>query len=215
MGIIDKMSEYSIIIKRISIGMMLVLMLLLTACSSKKVDELRLQGIEELQKAKYEKAVETFNEAMELSDGRVSELQFDILLYRAEAEYMSGDLEAAEKSLETLREVNGDKDEYIKFQAQLDAKRLVKGATEALDAGDTEAAKEKIDAAEALGIRNDRELQFDKVVYLEKTAQWKEAYEEIKAYRNQYPDDKEAEREEKFLNTRVSALENNEAMVTG
>ena len=209
------MSEYSIIIKRISIGMMLGLMLLLTACSSKKVDELRLQGIEELQKAKYEKAVETFNEAMELSDGRVGELQFDILLYRAEAEYMSGDLEAAEKSLETLREVNGDKDEYIKFQAQLDAKRLVKGATEALDAGDTEAAKEKIDAAEALGIRNDRELQFDKVVYLEKTAQWKEAYKEIKAYRNQYPDDKEAEREEKFLNTRVSALENNEAMVTG
>ena len=215
MGIIDKMSEYSIIIKRISIGMMLGLMLLLTACSSKKVDELRLQGIEELQKAKYEKAIETFNEAMELSDGRVGELQFDILLYRAEAEYMSGDLDAAEKSLETLREVNGDKDEYIKFQAQLDAKRLVKGATEALDAGDTEAAKEKIDAAEALGIRNDRELQFDKVVYLEKTAQWKEAYEEIKAYRSQYPDDKEAEREERFLNTRVSALDNNEAMVTG
>ncbi|WP_051671289.1 tetratricopeptide repeat protein [Oribacterium sp. P6A1] len=209
------MSEYSIIIKRISIGMMLGLMLLLTACSSKKVDELRLQGIEELQKAKYEKAVETFNEAMELSDGKVGELQFDILMYRAEAEYMSGDLEAAEKSLKTLREVNGDKDEYIKFQAQLDAKRMVKEASEALDAGDTDTAKEKIDGAEALGIRNDRDLQYDKVVYYEKTAQWEEAYNEIKAYLNQYPDDEDAQREEKFLSTRVSALEKNEAMISG
>ncbi|OON85557.1 hypothetical protein BXO88_11485 [Oribacterium sp. C9] len=209
------MSDINIIKKYLRIVSLLGLLLLLTACSSKKANELRLQGIEELQKAKYEKAIETFNEAMEQSDGKVGELQFDILMYRAEAEYMSGDLEAAEKTIETLRQVNGDKDEYIRFQSQLDAKRLVSQATEALDSGDLETARARLDEAEALGIRNDRDLQYDEVVYLEKTAQWEEAYEEIKSYLNQYPDDKEAQREEKFLSTRISALRNNEAMTAG
>ncbi len=209
------MSDINIIKKYLRIVSLLGLLLLLTACSSKKANELRLQGIEELQKAKYEKAIETFNEAMEQSNGKVGELQFDILMYRAEAEYMSGDLEAAEKTIETLRQVNGDKDEYIRFQSQLDAKRLVSQATEALDSGDLETARARLDEAEALGIRNDRDLQYDEVVYLEKTAQWEEAYEEIKSYLNQYPDDNEAQREEKFLSTRISALRNNEAMTAG
>ncbi|ETP71692.1 hypothetical protein UYO_2313 [Lachnospiraceae bacterium JC7] len=209
------MSDLNIMKKYIKTVSVLMIVLLLTACSSKKADELRLQGIEELQKAKYGKAIETFNEAMEQSDGKVGELQFDILMYRAEAEYMSGDLEAAAKTIDTLRQVNGDKDEYIRFQSQLDAKRLVEEAGEALDAGDIETARAKLDEAEALGIRNDRDLQFDEIVYLEKTAQWEEAYNEVKAYLTQYPNDKKAEREEKFLATRVAALKNNEAMISG
>lgn len=209
------MNEYKMVRRYIYIGILLGLLLFTTACSSKRADELRLRGIEELQKAKYDKAIETFNEAMEQSDGKVGELQFDILMYRAEAEYMTGDLEAAEKTIETLRKVNGDKDEYIRFQSQLDAKRMVSEATQALDSGDIETARTKLDEAEALGISNDKDLQFDEIVYLEKTAQWEEAYNGIKEYLTQYPNDKKAEREEKFLATRVAALKNNEAMISG
>ena len=116
-----------------------------------------------------------------------------------------------------LTEPYFNKEEDIRpfFQSQLDAKRLVSQATEALDSGDLETARARLDEAEALGIRNDRDLQYDEVVYLEKTAQWEEAYEEIKSYLNQYPDDNEAQREEKFLSTRISALRNNEAMTAG
>lgn len=206
------MSNFDLLKKSfLKLGMLFVIMFL-TACSSKKVDELRLQGIEELQKAKYEDAIETFNKALELSDGKVSEMQYDILIYRAEAEYMTGDLEAAQKTIDTLREVNGDKDEYVRFQSQLDAKKLIAEATEALNNGEIETAREKLDEAVSRGIKNDRDLQFDEIVYLEKTARWEEALEQIKTYLEQYPNDKDAEREKKFLETRVNALKSNEAM---
>lgn len=206
------LSNYNLLKKSILKLVLLFVMLLLTACSGKKVDELRLKGIEELQKAKYEDAIKTFNEALELSDGKITEVQYDILIYRAEAEYMTGDFEAAQKTIDTLRVVNGDRDEYLRFQAQLDAKKLISEATDALNAGDLETAREKMDKAVSYGITNDRDLQFDEIVYLEKTAQWEEALEQIKTYLEQYPKDKDAEREKKFLETRVNALRNNEAM---
>ena len=184
-------------------------MLLLTACSSKKVYELREKGIEELQMAKYEQAIETFNEALENSNGKVTETQFDILLYRAEAEYMLGDYSAAQKTIDTLREVDGDKENYLKFQGQLDAKKLIAEATEALNNNDPETAREKLDAAKAAGISNDRDLQFNEIVYLEKTAKWREAYEAVKNYLTQFPGDEAAEREKFFLETRVEALDSN------
>ncbi len=187
--------------------------LMLTGCSSsKKVDELRLQGIEELQKAKYSQAIETLNKALELSDGKVSSMQFDILMYRAEAEYMSGDFEAAQKTIDTLREVDGDKETYMKFQTQLDAKKFVTDASEALNNGDTDTAKQKIDEAKAAGIANDRDLLFDEIVYYEKTARWQDAYNAVKAYLEQYPGDEDAERELSFLQTRIDALEDNQAL---
>lgn len=187
--------------------------MLLTACSSdKKVNELRLQGIEELQMAKYEQSIETLNEALELSDGKVSAMQFDILMYRAEAEYMSGDYDAAQKTIDTLRQVDGDKDTYLKFQAQLDAKKLVKEATEALNNGDTDTAKTKIDEARATGISNDRDLAFDEIVYYEKTARWQAAYDAVTAYLEQYPGDEDARKELSFLQTRIDALNDNQAL---
>ncbi|WP_081828063.1 tetratricopeptide repeat protein [Oribacterium sp. FC2011] len=184
-------------------------MLFLTACSSKKVYELREKGIEELQMAKYEQAIETFNEALDNSNGKVTETQFDILLYRAEAEYMLGNYEAAQKTIDTLREVDGDKESYLKFQGQLDAKKLIAEATEALNNNDPETAREKLDSAKAAGISNDRDLQFDEIVYLEKTAKWREAYEAVQNYLTQFPGDEDAEREKFFLETRVEALDSN------
>lgn len=189
-------------------------MVFLTACSSKKVEEMRLKGIEELEKAKYQDAIVTLNEALELSDGKVTDVQFDILMYRAEAEYMSGDVDAAQKTIDTLREVDGDKEIYLKFQTQLDAKKLVADATKALNEGDTETAGEKIEAAKASGIANDRDLLFDEFVYYEKTAQWQRAYDAVNAYLKQYPGDKDAEREQEFLQTRIDALESNQALAS-
>ncbi|MDY6305927.1 MAG: hypothetical protein SPL94_08210, partial [Oribacterium sp.] len=77
-------------IKTVVVYMLLSGSLFLTACSNKKVEELRLSGIDQLEKGKYEEAIDTLNQALQAGRGEVSETQFDILLYRAEAEYMSG-----------------------------------------------------------------------------------------------------------------------------
>ena len=187
-------------IKTVVVYMLLSGSLFLTACSNKKVEELRLSGIDQLEKGKYEEAIDTLNQALQAGRGEVSETQFDILLYRAEAEYMSGDLDACQTTIDTLRKVDGD------------VKRLVKEASDALNDDDTETAREKLDAAKAAGLTNDRDIDFDEVVYLEKTAQWEAAYDAVEKYLQNYPGDEAATREETFLKSRIEELKNNTAL---
>lgn len=184
--------------------------LLLTGCGN-RVEELRLQGIDLVEKGKYEEAITTLDEAMERSRGRVGAEQYDILLYKAEAEYMLGDYDAARKIIETLREVNGDQEVYLQFQTQLDARQYIESATKALNDGDMDAARESLDQAKAAGLTNDKDYQFDELVYLEKTAQWTEAYEAVQTFLENYPGDADATRELAFLRTRIDELSANTA----
>ncbi len=184
--------------------------LLLSGCGN-KVEELRLQGIDLVEKGKYDEAITTLDEAMERSKGRVGEEQYDILLYKAEAEYMLGDYDAARKIVETLREVNGDQEVYLQFQTQLDARQYIENATKALNDGDTDTARESLDQAKAAGLTNDKDYQFDELVYLEKTAQWQEAYEAVQTFLDNYPGDADATRELAFLRTRIDELSTNTA----
>lgn len=184
--------------------------LLLTGCGN-RVEELRLQGIDLVEKGKYEEAITTLDEAMERSRGRVGAEQYDILLYKAEAEYMLGDYDAARKIIETLREVNGDQEVYLQFQTQLDARQYIESATKALNDGDMDAARESLDQAKAAGLTNDKDYQFDELVYLEKTAQWTEAYEVVQTFLENYPGDADATRELAFLRTRIDELSANTA----
>lgn len=191
----------------------LLSLLLLTGCGS-QVKELRLQGIAQLEKGQYQEAVETLNEALQAGRGQISRVQLDILSYRAEAEYLSGDLEAAEKTVSILIEADGSKESYEKLSAQISAKRLVQEASKALDQNQLDEARSKLDEAIAAGLQNDQSLEYDEAVYLEKTGKWEEAYAAMKDYTDRYPDDTEAVRELDFLKTRAEALKNNQ-LLTG
>ncbi len=191
----------------------LVCLLLLTGCGS-QVKELRLEGIALLEKGKYREAAETLDEALQAGRGQISKVQLDILCYRAEAEYLSGDLAAAEKTVSILTEVDGSKESYEKLSSQISAKKLVQEASEALNQDKLEEAREKLDEAIAAGLSNDQSLEYDEAVYLEKTGKWAEAYAAMKDYTDRYPDDTEAARELDFLKTRAEALKNN-PLLTG
>lgn len=184
------------------------LSLFLTGCGN-QVDALRLEGIDLVEKGKYEEAVATFDEAMTKSKGQVGAEQYDILLYKAEAEYMLGDYDAARKIIATLREVHGDQPEYLEFQTQLDARQYIETATKALNEGDTDTARTSLDQAKEAGLANDKDYQFDELVYLEKTAQWQEAYAAVQTFLENYPGDADATRELEFLRTRVDEMANN------
>ncbi|HCS67677.1 MAG TPA: hypothetical protein DIW34_05695 [Oribacterium sp.] len=184
------------------------LSLFLTGCGN-QVDALRLEGIDLVEKGKYEEAVATFDEAMTKSKGQVGAEQYDILLYKAEAEYMLGDYDAARKIIATLREVDGDQPAYLEFQTQLDARQYIETATKALNEGDTNTARTSLDQAKEAGLTNDKDYQFDELVYLEKTAQWQEAYAAVQTFLENYPGDADATRELEFLRTRVDEMANN------
>ncbi len=191
----------------------LLCLLLLTGCGN-QVKELRLEGIAQLEKGQYQEAVETLNAALQAGRGQISKVQLDILCYRAEAEYLSGDIAAAEKTVSILTEVDGSKESYEKLSSQISAKKLVQEASEALNQDNLEEARAKLDEAIAAGLSNDQTLEYDEAVYLEKTGQWEAAYAAMKDYTGRYPDDTEAARELDFLKTRSEALKNN-GLLTG
>ena len=72
-------------------------------------------------------------------------------------------------------------------------------------------ARESLDQAKAAGLTNDKDYQFDELVYLEKTAQWTEAYEAVQTFLENYPGDADATRELAFLRTRIDELSANTA----
>lgn len=189
----------------------LLLLLLLAGCGN-RAGELRLRGIELLEKGKYEEAITTLDQALREGNGKISEEQFDILKYRAEAEYMTGDYDAAQHTLDILTEVDGDREVYRQLRTQIEAKLLIRQAAALLNENRIEEARSLMDQAKEAGLENDRDLRFNEAVYLEKTARWQQAYEAFTEYLQSYAGDKEAERELAFLKTRVEALRQNPAL---
>lgn len=125
---------------------------LLSGCGeSKEAKEARLKGIEQVRSGDYASAVESFELALDESDGVVGRFEKDILKYRGEAEFMLEDYEAAAYTYGVLAEVDGGKEEYLYYKA----------ASEAM-AGKPEIAEE--DYAKAAGAAKDKEQAPDGAV---------------------------------------------------
>lgn len=80
--------------------------------SDKEKQELRLQGIEQLDGGNYEEAIQAFEGALALSSKVVGEFELDVLKYRAEAEWGAGDYGAAAYTYDVLLQVDGERKEY-------------------------------------------------------------------------------------------------------
>ncbi len=85
----------------------------LTGCGSKEKYELRETAIQQIEAGDYEGAIASLDDALAHSDGGVGEFELDVLKYRAEAEYRAGDYAAAADTYDVLRQVDGEKQEYI------------------------------------------------------------------------------------------------------
>ena len=83
--------------------------LLCTGCSSERKEQqllLREQGISYLANAQYDKALEVFQSALDESLGEIGEVELDICYYKAEAQYLSGDIEGAIATYTAIIEYN-------------------------------------------------------------------------------------------------------------
>ena len=198
--------------KRRIILLFLMILCSLTACKN-VVKEYRKEGITALEKGDAKKALENFNLALDKSKGQVGTVQFDILLYKVEAEIHLGKLGDAAEDLKNVETLSGKK--YEKLTDLIKAKKCVQSAGEALNKEDLSSARKYLDEAKAKGLTNDRELEYNEAVYLEKAGEWKKAYEAFTQYSSRYPEDSVAEREVQFLENRVKELENNALLSEG
>lgn len=74
-------------------------------------------GITALQEGNYEEAILSFDKAIHSSKGLVQKVDIDILKYRAEAEFLSGNFKEAEETYGKLIKADGKKPEYLNLRS--------------------------------------------------------------------------------------------------
>ena len=93
----------------------MAMMFLATGCSNERQErqlQLREQGISCLENGQYEKALITFQAALEESLGQIGEIELDICFYKAEAQYMLGNVEDAIHTYSTIIGYNNSSKAY-------------------------------------------------------------------------------------------------------
>lgn len=168
--------------------------------------ELRELGIEAMRAGDYEGAMQRFAEALDASRGQVSELQYDILKYRAECEVRLKKYAEAKSTYEALQQLDEKEENQKKYQevlSELSGMDQLQEAVSVMEAGDYEAAFAVFDPmADLNGGMVGRTAWFNRAVCLEYQQRYSEAEEAFAAYLEVYPEDEEAGKELDFLRTR-------------
>ena len=189
----------------------LILLLLsgaaLTGCGKQMNKyELRDLGIEAMRAGDYEGAKQRFAEALDASDGQVSELQYDIVKYRAECEIRLNQFEDARRSYEILSELDKNEDNQKHYQealTEITGMDSLSAAKELIEAGNYEEAYNSLDTlADLNGSMTGRTAYYNRAVCLEYMGRYSEAEDAFEAYLDKYPDDEAAQKELDFLKTR-------------
>ncbi len=99
-------------------ALLLLVCVLLTSCMGnvRKEKALRDQALGFMDKGDYSAAVAFFDDALALSNGKVGELELDMLRYRAECEIILEDYEAAAHTYGLLLQEDGERPEYMNLR---------------------------------------------------------------------------------------------------
>ncbi|MGN1158147.1 MAG: tetratricopeptide repeat protein [Agathobacter sp.] len=93
----------------------MAMMFFATGCSNERQErqlQLREQGISYLENGQYEKALTTLQAALDESLGQIGEIELDICYYKAEAQYMLGNVEDAIHTYSTIIGYNNSSKAY-------------------------------------------------------------------------------------------------------
>ena len=74
--------------KKFRILYILLLTVFLCACTNKKIAQYKIYGLDYLENGNYEEALSYFNKGIEMGRGSVTQVQYDLLLYKAECLFM-------------------------------------------------------------------------------------------------------------------------------
>lgn len=180
-----------------------------SGCADKGPDkyELRKEAVALFNAGDYEGALNKLNEALDASRGQVSELQYDILRYKAECQLRTGDISAARDSynaLLILDENDSNLAQYEGLLAELNALDEIEKSAELFEAGSYADAAETYRQYAALdGTISGKTAWYNLAVCEEYSGNYEEAAELWQQYTDMYPDDESAAKEERFTKSRV------------
>lgn len=181
--------------------------LLLSGCGEgKDIHELRAEAIAAFDSGDYAGAERLFDEALKAQWGRVSDIQTDILKYRAECELQQGKFDEARTTYEALLNVDSDEDDrgfYEDVLSELGSLDALSTMVSDIEAGEYQKAYDSASQYASLeGTAAGRLSWFNKAVCAEYLGNYDEAYALFNEYLKVYPEDAEAQKELEFLKTR-------------
>lgn len=168
---------------------------------------LREQAIALYEQQDYSGAIERLNDVLAASDGEVSELQLDVLEYRAECEIRTGDYASARDTYAALSELldeGGDKERCKELLSELGALDKIKEAADLFNEGNYADAYDAFSEYAVLdGTITGQAATFNKAVCAEYMGEFEEAYRLLTEYIAHYPEDEAAKKEADFCRSRL------------
>ena len=185
--------------------------LMLTACTDNDKYVLREEAVELYQQGDYQGALEKLDAALSASNGQVSELQYDILKYKAECQLRLGKYDEAEKSYKALLALDEAKEnqaEYDEVLKELEALNVINEAVELFNKKDYDGALKLLKPYAALdGTAAGSIAWYNLAVCEEYTGEFDEAKKHFESYVNAYPEDAAANKEYRFCQSRADGTD--------
>ena len=179
--------------------------LLFTSCSkNNKILEYRKEGINLLRSKNYKEALNYFNIAISYGDGDVSELQYDILLYKAECLFMLSNFSECRDIYELLIKIKKNNKQYLEIYNLLNGIAKLSDLKNTINNNNLDEAENIIKDLQNLGIEHDKSILYNQAVIYEKEGEWKSALNAFNYYLKLYPNDELALKEIKFINAQIT-----------
>lgn len=181
-----------------------IVFLLFTACAkNNKILEYRREGINAIRNNNYSDALNYFNIAIKTGNGQVGELQYDLLMYKAECLFMLGKYEECRNVYSILVDINPNNKQFKELYGLLNDISKLTELKNALNNDDTELSAELINQIKNSGIEHDKSVLFNQAVLYEKQGNWRDALNTFNYYIKLYPNDQLALQEINFITVQL------------
>ena len=194
--------------KILFINLIIISALLLCSCTSRKVFQYRSYGIDYLDNANYEEALEYFNEAIQLGKGEVGPTQYELLLYKAECLFMLKQYKKAREIYSTLLLIDKNNKQYKELYNNVSSIVDLVEFKNAIDESDVDRADTIFLELKELGLEHEKSVMYNQAVLYEKKGEWKNALNAFNYYLKQYPGDEGALHEIEFINAQLGNVNN-------
>ena len=173
---------------------LLIPMLLLVACTNRKIMQYKSYGMDYIENSNYEEALSYFNEAIRLG--------------KAECLFMLKRYSEAKEIYETLLSIDKNNKQYKELYNNVSSiVNLVEFKT-AIDSGEIDKADSILSELRGLGLEHEKSVMYNQAVLYEKKGEWKNALNAFNYYLKQYPGDEGAMHEIEFINAQLNNVNN-------
>lgn len=190
--------------KVLNIIILFSMILLLSACTNRKINQYKLYGIDYLENGNYEEALNYFDNALKLGNGEVSGAQYDLLMYKAECLFMLKRYSEAKGIYDILLKIDKNNKMYNELYNNVASIVNLIEFKEAINADDIDRADMLLSELIRLGFEHEKSVMYNQGVLYEKKGEWKNAQNTFNYYLKQYPNDEDAQHEVEFISAQMS-----------